>query len=84
MNYLKEDFGGYLAQIEGDEKSLQKGEFYLPAAVDRWREKGEGEVAVLVSEQSWLGVTYPEDKKAVVQGIAERIEQGVYGESLWS
>lgn len=84
MDYLEHDFGGYLSGIEGDEKSLQKGEFYLPAAVDRWREKGEGEVAVLVSEQTWLGVTYPEDKEAVVSGIAERIEQGLYGESLWS
>ena len=41
-------------------------------------------MAVLVSEQTWLGVTYPQDKEAVVSGIAERIEQGLYGESLWS
>jgi hypothetical protein len=84
MDYLEEDFAGYLEQIQGDEQTLQRGEFYLPAAVDRWREKGCGDVTVLVSEQTWLGVTYPEDKDVVVKGIAQRVADGLYSEDLWS
>lgn len=84
MDYLKHDFTAYLTQIKGDKKNLQRGEFYLPAAVDRWREKGLGQVTVLVSEQNWLGVTYPEDKETVVQGIAQKIKRGTYQEKLWS
>jgi NDP-sugar pyrophosphorylase family protein len=84
MDYLREDFSEYLQQIQGDEQTLQRGEFYLPAAVDRWRGKGLGKVTVLVSEQAWLGVTYPEDKDTVVQGIARRVADGVYSENLWS
>lgn len=84
MDYLKDDFAAYLDQIQGDEASLQKGEFYLPAAVDRWRDKGSGEVSVLISEQPWLGVTYPEDKAQVVEGINARIRDGKYRENLWS
>lgn len=84
MDYLETDFSGYLVEIEGDEQSLQRGEFYLPAAVDRFRESGRGDVTVLVSEQTWLGVTYPEDKETVSAGIAERVAGGLYNKGLWS
>ena len=83
MNYLGQRFSRYLDGIE-DETTLQKGEFYLPAAVDDWRAEGSGEVKVLVSEESWLGVTYPEDKAAVMAGIQSRIEEGLYNRELWS
>ena len=84
MDYLGQRFAIYLDGIQGDEKTLQRGEFYLPQAVDDWRAEGTGNVSVLVSEESWLGVTYPEDKETVVAGLKKRIEQGVYPESLWS
>ena len=83
MDFLGKRFSNYLDGIE-DEATLQKGEFYLPAAVDDWRAGGEGQVAVLVSEEPWLGVTYPEDKETVMAGLAQRVEQGVYSEALWS
>lgn len=84
MGFLGLKFADYLGGLGNDEQSLQKGEFYLPAAVDSWRADGEGQVAVLVSEEPWLGVTYPEDKEQVVQGLSERIAQGTYREALWS
>lgn len=85
LSYLETDFADFLAQVEAGEADLHKGEFYLPAAVDRWREKElGGPVTVKPSEETWLGVTYPEDKEAVVRGIAEKIALGVYPERLWS
>lgn len=85
MNYLEDDFASFLEQVEKGEADGKKGEFYLPAAVDRWREKAQdGSVAVRPSEETWLGVTYPEDKEAVVNGLAEKIALGHYPERLWS
>lgn len=84
MNYLEGDFAGFLSQVASGQADLVKGEFYLPAAVDRWRESGHGRVAVKPSEETWLGVTYPEDKDAVVAGIAEKVSLGHYPERLWS
>lgn len=85
MGYLESDFAGFLSQVENGQADLAKGEFYLPAAVDRWRQSPEGgEVTVKPSEETWLGVTYPEDKEAVVRGIAEKISLGHYPERLWS
>lgn len=85
MSYLEGDFAIFLQAVEKGEADLAKGEFYLPAAVDRWRESpGGGTVSVKPSEETWLGVTYPEDKQAVVQGIAEKVSLGHYPERLWS
>lgn len=84
MNFLEAQFASYLSNLGTDDESLQRGEFYLPAAVDRWRASGQGEVTVLVSEETWLGVTYPEDKQAVMTGLGERIDAGLYSSELWS
>lgn len=84
MDFLGERFHDYLQSISGQEKALRRGEFYLPAAVDEWRSEGRGEVKVLVSEESWLGVTYPEDKETVVKGIQQRVEAGFYPKNLWA
>lgn len=85
FDYLETDFAEFLQQVESGQADLAKGEFYLPAAVDRWREKNQGAlVSVRPSEETWLGVTYPEDKEAVVRGIAEKVSLGLYPERLWS
>lgn len=82
MSFLGERFSHYLEHLGNSESELQKGEFYLPSAVDQWRSLGQGQVSVLVSEEPWLGVTYPEDKQTVVDGLRLRIDQGVYPEAL--
>lgn len=84
MSFLESQFADYLDNLGSDEQSLQRGEFYLPAAVDQWRATGQGEVNVLVSEETWLGVTYPEDKQTVMDGLKSRISDGVYPPELWS
>jgi len=47
-----------------------KAEFYLPAAVGRLINTGEASVKVLTTPDAWLGLTYPEDKPAVVAALA--------------
>lgn len=84
MADLEGDFHRFLEQVEDGERDRLKAEFYLPAAVDRWRQSHPTPVAVKASEETWLGVTYPQDKAMVVQGIASRIAQGDYPEKLWS
>ena len=84
MDYLGQDFGRFLAQLPSEQVDQKTCEFYLPAAVDRWRAATSLPVSVIPSEETWLGVTYPEDKDAVVRGISARISEGFYPESLWS
>lgn len=84
LKFLEKDFADFCEEVAQGRADLAKGEFYLPAAVDRWRAETGGQVTVEPSEESWLGVTYPDDKDEVVKGIATRISRGDYPERLWS
>ena len=61
-----------------------KSEFYLPAAVDRIVASGQRPVQVLRSDDRWFGVTYPQDKQMVAEGIRKVIGAGTYPERLWN
>jgi dTDP-glucose pyrophosphorylase len=60
-----------------------KGEYYIPTLVQQIMDAGKGSVEVLTAEDSWLGVTYPEDKPMVQAGLKRMAEEGVYPEPLW-
>jgi hypothetical protein len=55
-----------------------KAEFYLPMAVGELLKMRKATVKVLKSEDKWYGITYKEDKAAVVQAIAELKRNGFY------
>lgn len=57
-----------------------KAEYYLPMAVGRLLREGKASVQVLASRDKWYGVTYKEDKKMVVDAIANLKKQGLYPE----
>lgn len=60
-----------------------KQEFYLPFAVEDIMKSGEASVKVYNTDAIWYGVTYKEDKPAVVAGIREMIVNGIYPAGLW-
>lgn len=59
-----------------------KAEYYLPTAVGELLREGKASVRVLTSKDKWHGVTYKEDKKMVVEAIAELKKQGLYPEEF--
>ena len=61
----------------------EKAEYYLPTVVSQLIEEAAARVKILRSEDKWYGVTYREDKPAVVQAIREKTEAGLYPARLW-
>lgn len=59
-------------------------EFFLPTAIDRLIRRKEATVDVLPTPDRWYGVTYPEDKPEVVEGIRSLIAAGKYPAPLWN
>ncbi len=55
-----------------------KAEFYLPAAVDNQVKAGQLTVDLLQSPDTWLGVTYPEDKATVMTALQALVDSGLY------
>lgn len=60
-----------------------KSEFFLPFVVDELLQAKEATVKVLHSADKWFGVTYKEDKPAVMAGIQGLKDSGKYPVALW-
>ncbi|MBR7169454.1 MAG: nucleotidyltransferase [Alistipes sp.] len=60
-----------------------KGEFYIPTMVNKLIADGTSELRVLRSAAQWHGVTYKEDKPALVAALNAMIEAGKYPAKLW-
>ncbi|MCD8011867.1 MAG: nucleotidyltransferase [Lachnospiraceae bacterium] len=61
-----------------------KAEYLLPTHIGGLLRDGKVTVKVLETNDKWFGVTYQEDKAAVVESIRNLIEAGVYAEDLYS
>ena len=61
-----------------------KAEYLLPIHIGGLLREEKCSVKVLETKDKWFGVTYKEDKDAVVKSFKELIEDGVYAEELYS
>ena len=61
-----------------------KKEFYIPYAVDTIVKGGKGKCEVLSTPSKWFGVTYKEDRPAVVAKFAQLVADGVYPSPLYA
>ncbi len=61
-----------------------KSEFYIPTMVNKLIGEGTAKMRVLRSAAQWHGVTYKEDKPALVASIEKMIEEGKYPRNLWA
>lgn len=81
-NYFKimdPHFESFLEQNGMDPKS----EYYIPTLVDYMIAEKIAKVEVLPSESTWFGVTYPDDKPAVMKSIQHLLDEGKYPSKLW-
>lgn len=80
LDELERGFPEFLDQLkEGDLKA----EYLLPKIIDQLVQSGKARVRVLNTPDKWFGVTYQEDKEAVVAAIRGLVAAGVYKEKLF-
>lgn len=80
FGHLRAAFVEFLKSNAGDLKA----ECYVPKVVDELIHSGKADVKVLESNDSWFGVTYPEDKADVVASIQALVAGGHYPNNLWA
>jgi len=71
---LEEELAAFLRGAREDARA----ELPLPTAVGQWLARRALTVRMVYSEEPWMGVTYPEDKRRVAEGIRGRIRAGQY------
>jgi len=59
-----------------------KEEFLIPTAVDKMIGLGHAKLKVLMTDEKWFGLTYPEDVKVVRAQIADHVSRGTYPAAL--
>ncbi len=78
MDVLKKGFPVFLENLSDPKKD----EYLLPIIADGMLKEGVA-FTVLSSHDRWFGVTYKEDKPAVVNSFRKLIADGVYKEDLY-
>lgn len=73
----------YFKEWFKENSSKPKAEFFLPLMVNKLIHEGTASLRVLRSSAQWFGVTYKEDKPALVASIEKMIEEGKYPRNLW-
>lgn len=68
---------------KGLKENYMKCEYFLPSVVSDLIEEDKADVKVLRSEDRWYGITYKEDKEAVVSAVQKLKDTGVYPQHLW-
>ena len=63
--------------------NVPKSEFFIPIVVSELVESGQSTVEVLRTDSKWFGVTYSDDRPAVVEKFAELHRQGVYPDKMF-
>ncbi|MBQ3023471.1 MAG: nucleotidyltransferase [Clostridia bacterium] len=71
---VESDFVKFLNSLQDPLKS----EYYIPFVIDRAIKEDGEKVKVLKTEEKWYGVTYREDKEAVVGAIKRLFAEGIY------
>ncbi|MEI6219668.1 MAG: nucleotidyltransferase, partial [bacterium] len=71
---LKAEFASFIRNSGHDPAA----EFYLPAAIGNLMQAGQATVRVLETGAKCFGITFPEDKAAVVESVKKLIGDGVY------
>ena len=82
-SYLRECAKRFPAFLDENlSKNPEKCEFFLPSVVSELVEEGLADVRVLDNEDKWYGVTYKEDKPAVIEAFRQLTRDGVYPENF--
>ena len=81
FDYSEDFFREFLS----DQANLSnlKSEFYIPLMINELISNSKARVEVLDTTGKWFGVTYAEDRPAVVERIKQLVEDGVYPQRLF-
>lgn len=81
LKELKAGFPQFLQK--GLRENPMKCEYFLPSVVSELLASGKADASVLESRDKWYGITYKEDKPAVMAAIRQLKADGKYPEYLW-
>ena len=83
-SFFEELERGFVEFLDGIAEGDLKAEYLLPAVIDGMIQSGKATVSVLKTGDRWFGVTYQEDKYAVIESFKALYAAGVYASPLYA
>ena len=80
MDVLIKGFPNFLGSPTEDPL---KREYFLPSVINKQIAEKKASVKVLPTKEKWYGITYPEDKNAVISAVRSWKKAHLYPERLW-
>lgn len=80
FKYIEDNFKKFLDE---NKDNLDSCEYLIPSVLSKGIKEGYCNVSVSKTNSKWVGVTYKEDKKDVVEYIKNIVEEGEYNSNLW-
>ena len=80
---IKDIIVSNFSKFLGKNIDKESSEYLIPDIINEEVQRGNIKVKVSATNSVWHGVTYKEDKDAIVSAIREYIEKGVYPEKLF-
>ncbi len=77
---LEKGFDDFLSGL----KDPMKDEYLLPDIISGTVASGRAVLRCVETDETWFGVTYPDDKPSVVGSIRAKVKAGEYPEDLWA
>ena len=82
LSEIERGFPAFLRK--GLSENPQKCEYYIPSVITDLLTSGKAKMEVLTTSETWYGITYKEDKRAITEAIRRKKEEGLYPEHLWN
>lgn len=79
FDFLEMEMKNFASQ----KQNLQSGEFLLPNVVSKMVDNGEATLKVLPNDETWIGMTYRQDKQNVEESLKKLVLNGKYPKNLW-
>ena len=79
FDFLEMEMKNFASQ----KQNLQSGEFLLPNVVSKMVDNGEATLKVLPTDETWIGMTYRQDKQNVEESLKKLVLNGKYPKNLW-
>lgn len=79
FDHLQTQFADFLKAHGQDDQS----EFFIPSVINKLISTGDAEVSILPTTSTWFGITYREDKPALVAALHHLTDNGTYPTPLW-
>lgn len=81
IDYAEKYFIKYLTK---NKNKLETCEYVLPEMIGEWIKEDVADIAILPTNEKWIGITYKEDLRPSQEAFKTMFDEGIYPSDIWA